>query len=190
MSLYLGSTPIGKVSILTEEGGDNTSDATLSSGKQMLEGVTAYSKGIKYTGEILTKTSDDIMINENIVMIPNGYYSDEIEKSIELVNVGTPLIEVSDSGLITASVKQNTGYVVGENKSTTKQLNTRGMSTIIPTETQQIIDSGQYLTGVQTIAAIPNTYIGSAIITQNYYVGDSEPSSSIGSDGDLYFVRG
>lgn len=32
--------------------GVDTSDATLSSGKQLLQGITAYAKGIKYTGSI------------------------------------------------------------------------------------------------------------------------------------------
>jgi hypothetical protein len=32
--------------------------------------------------------------------------------------------------------------------------------------------------------------ITGALIVQNYYVGDTEPDNSIGSDNDLYFVRG
>lgn len=156
MSLYLGSTPIGKVSVLTEESKDNTSDATLSSGEQMLEGVTAYSKGVKYTGEILTKTSNDVIIDGNIVTIPDGYYSDEIEKSVELTSVATPSINVSNNGLITASINQSTGYVVGENKSTTQQLSTQGAQTITPSTQNQTISSGKYITGTQTIKGDSN----------------------------------
>lgn len=266
MSLYLGKSPIGKVSVSFEgSGGENTYDATLTSGNQMLEGVTAYSKGQKYTGRIPSKTSNDVEVNGNEVLIPNGYYSDNVRKSVETTDVAIPSIEVSNNGLITAITNQGTGYVVGETKSTNKQLNTKGATTITPTssvqtvvsagtyvtgdikvdayeipdvengilatptintsngivtssvsksgyisdditttlqlatkgaatitpsETQQTINANQYLTGVQTIEAIPSTYIGSAVETQNYYVGDSEPSSSVGSDGDLYFVRG
>lgn len=41
---------IGQIS----SGGTDTSDATLTSGGQMLEGITAYAKGTKYTGTIET----------------------------------------------------------------------------------------------------------------------------------------
>jgi hypothetical protein len=36
----------------THSSGVDTSDATLSSGNQMLQGVTAYASGVKYTGTI------------------------------------------------------------------------------------------------------------------------------------------
>ncbi len=38
----------------TASGGTDTSDATLTSGGQMLEGITAYARGAKYTGTIET----------------------------------------------------------------------------------------------------------------------------------------
>lgn len=39
-------------------------------------------------------------------------------------------------------------------------------------------------------AYINGKKITGTLITQSYYIGDSEPSSSVGNDGDLYFVRG
>jgi len=39
----------------------------------------------------------------------------------------------------------------------------KAAQTYIPTESQQTITSGQYLTGTQIINAIPNNYIGSSI---------------------------
>lgn len=156
MSLYLGSTPIGKVSVLTEESKDITSDATLSSGEQMLEGITAYSKGIKYTGKIPTKNSDNVAVNENTVTIPSGYYSNEVKKSVKSTNVAAPSIEVSSNGLITASTNQSTGYVVEETKSTTQQLSTQDAQTITPSTQNQTISSGKYITGTQTIKGDSN----------------------------------
>lgn len=49
MPIYLGSQQIGEVNIsfTSSDGGTNTNDATLQSGAQMLEGVTAYTKGKK-----------------------------------------------------------------------------------------------------------------------------------------------
>ena len=46
-------------------GGTDTSDATLNSGGQMLSGVTAYSKGTKYTGTIPTQAAVTITPTES-----------------------------------------------------------------------------------------------------------------------------
>ena len=51
-SLYLPAEMPSAILGITSPGG--TSDATLSSGRQMLSGVTAYAKGIKYTGTMRT----------------------------------------------------------------------------------------------------------------------------------------
>ena len=61
MPIYLGSQPIGEVNVsfTSPDGGTNTNDATLSDAAQLLEGVTAYSKGKKITGTIPTKTENN-----------------------------------------------------------------------------------------------------------------------------------
>lgn len=57
MPLYLGNEQISNVSIAFDNSssisGTDTSDATLTSGNQMLKGVTAYSNGNKYTGTLV-----------------------------------------------------------------------------------------------------------------------------------------
>lgn len=156
MSLYLGNTLIDKVSVsfTGSSGGENTYDATLSSGYQMLEGVTAYSKGQKYTGQIPSRTSNDVTENGNIVTVPSGYYSGEVEKTILETTIATPSITVSSTGLITASTNQSTGYVVGSTKSATKQLTTKGATTITPTSSvQTVVNAGTYVTGDIKVAA-------------------------------------
>lgn len=45
---------IGNPILIGGGSGDNTYDATLSSGSQMLSGITAYASGVKYTGTIPT----------------------------------------------------------------------------------------------------------------------------------------
>lgn len=68
----------------------------------------------------------------------------------------TPSINVSSSGLITASTSQNAGYVTAGTKSTTKQLTVQAAQTITPGTSNKTIASGRYLTGVQTIRGDAN----------------------------------
>lgn len=138
-----------------------------------------------------------------------------------------PSISVSSSGLITASVSGSqsitpsvsAGYVssgtagtVSVSGSKTQQLTTKAAATITPTKSAQTIASGTYLTGTQTIAAIPAEYqdvtgvtasasdvvsgkdivnssgtvVHGSLVIQTYYTGSSAPSSSLGSNGDIY----
>lgn len=138
-----------------------------------------------------------------------------------------PTISVSNSGLITASVSASqsvtptvsAGYVssgtagtVSVSGSNTSQLTTQAAQTITPTKSAQTIASGKYLTGTQTIAAIPVAYqdvtgvtasaadvvsgkdivdstgtvVSGSLVIQHYYTGSSDPSSSLGVNGDIY----
>ena len=129
MPLFLGKDKITRVimSVESADGGTNTNDATLSSGAQMLKGVTAYSKGTKYTGTIAT------------------------------VEGPTPDISVSSDGLIAASVSNPKGYQAGATtKTATQQLTTKGATTITPSSASQIaVNSGVYTTGKITVSAVP-----------------------------------
>lgn len=129
MPLFLGEDKISRVimSVESADGGINTNDATLSSGAQMLQGVTAYSKGAKYTGTIAT------------------------------VEGPTPDISVSSDGLIAASVSNPKGYQSeSTTKTTTQQLTTKGATTITPSSASQIaVNSGVYTTGKITVSAVP-----------------------------------
>ena len=129
MPLFLGEDKISRVTMSVEsvDGGTNTNDATLSSGAQMLQGVTAYSKGAKYTGTIAT------------------------------VEGATPNISVSSDGLIAASVSNPKGYQSeSTTKTTTQQLTTKGETTITPSSASQTaVNSGVYTTGKITVSAVP-----------------------------------
>lgn len=129
MPLFLGEDKISRVimSVESVDGGTNTNDATLSSGAQMLQGVTAYSKGEKYIGTIAT------------------------------VEGPTPDISVSSDGLIAASVSNLKGYQSeSTTKTTTQQLTTKGATTITPSSASQTaVNSGVYTTGKITVSAVP-----------------------------------
>lgn len=54
--------------------GTDTSDATLLSGYQMLNGYTAYARGTKYTGAILSRAAQTITPTISNQTIPSGLY--------------------------------------------------------------------------------------------------------------------
>ena len=93
----------------------------------MLSGVTAYSKGTKYTGTIATVTGP------------------------------TPDIAVSDSGIITASVSNPKGYQSSATtKTATQQLTTQGIKVITPNDSvQTAVSAGVYTTAPTTVSAVP-----------------------------------
>lgn len=157
----------------------DTSDATLTSGGQMLSGYTAYADGTLYTGTIATKTSSNLTASGATVTAPAGYYASAASKSISSGSAktpattitATPTISISSSGLITASVSASqsvtptvtAGYVLSGTAGTitvsgsdTEQLTTQSATTYTPTTSDQTIASGTYLTGTQTIEGDSN----------------------------------
>lgn len=75
--------------------GTDTTDATLTSGGQMLSAYTAYAKGTKYTGTIPTKTSADLTASGLVVTVPSGYYSQATTKEVSLTT-GTLTSSIAD----------------------------------------------------------------------------------------------
>lgn len=74
----------------------------------------------------------------------------------------------------------------------------KAAETIVPSTTDKTIASGQYLNGAQTIKGDSNLVasniisgktifgVSGNVVIQHYYTGSSEPSSSLGSNGDIY----
>lgn len=158
MPLYVGNERINNVSIsfTSPDGGINTNDATLTSGTQMLQGITAYSKGTKYTGTIPSKASADITVTANTVKVPAGYYSTANTKTVAETTVAIPAISISSDGLITASSAQTAGYVAAKTITATKQLATQSAKTITPSSSAQVaVGAGKYTIGDITVSAVP-----------------------------------
>ncbi len=185
----------------------DTSDATLTSGDQMLNGYTSYADGVKYTGTIVTKTSTDLSASGATVTAPAGYYASSASKTVASGSAttpstsitATPTITVSSGGLITASVSASqsvtptvsAGYVssgtagtVTVSGSDTEQLTVQAAQTITPTTSDQTIASGTYLTGAQTIEGDANLqaqYIKSGISI--FGVAGALTSATVSQDG-------
>lgn len=194
-----------KLILETGSGGIDTSDATLTSGAQMLSGVTAYSQGSKHTGTIVTRTASDLTVSGGTVTVPAGHYASQATKAVasgsatinSTISV-TPSISVSSSGLITASVNGSVGAspvvtegyvsaattgIINYNGSNTSQLTTQAAQTITPTTQDQTIASGRYLTGTQTIEGIVCTNLSAANIVSGVTVkiGTASDDDSVAS---------
>ena len=159
----------------------DTSDATLASGDEMLDGVTAYAGSTKITGTIVSKSSSDLTASGATVTAPAGYYASSASKSVAsgsatapasisgtsaTVSTGTNTITLSKSVSVTPSV--TAGYVSAgtagnSSVSLTASVTTKGATTYTPTTTDQTIASGTYLTGAQTIKGDANL-VSSSIV--------------------------
>lgn len=169
----------------------DTSDATMTSGGQSLDGVTSYANGVKITGSIPTKTAADMTASGATVTAPAGYYAESASKNIASGTATTPATSISAvpvlsintaTGVITGTVSasQNitptvsAGYVsagtagtISVSGSDTLALTAQAAQTITPGTTAQTIAAGQYLTRAQTIAGDAN------LIGQNIKAGVS-----------------
>lgn len=184
-----------------------------------------------YVGSgITSRSSSDLSSSGATVTVPSGYYSSQATKSVSSgsatapasisgssasVSTGTNTLTLSKTISVTPSV--SAGYVASgtagnSSVSLTASVTTKAAATITPTKSTQTIASGTYLTGTQTIAAIPVAYqdvtgvtasaadvvsgkdivdstgavVSGSLVIQHYYTGSSAPSSSFGIDGDIY----
>lgn len=213
-----------------------TQQTAVASGKYTTGAITVAGISSDYIGTAVSRLSSaDLTVSGSTVTAPSGFYSSNASANVAAGSAFTPAttittnpsITVSSNGLITATVSNyrnitptvNAGYIVSGTSgrvqasgSNTYQLTVRGASSYTPTTTAQTIPSGIYLTGTQTINAIPSQYIvpaGTLSISANangidvsqyasvdvnvptpsfvtYYTGSSAPSNSLGSNGDIY----
>ena len=99
---------------------------------------------------------------------------------------------VTTAGYVSAGTAGNSSV------SLTASITTKAAATITPGTTNQTIASGTYLTGTQTISGDSNLVasnivsgksifgVSGSVVLQHVYKGSSAPSSSTGSNGDLY----
>ena len=166
----------------------DTSDATLDSGGKMLDGVTAYSNGVKYTGNIPSKSSSDLTASGATVTVPAGHYASQASKAVAsgsatapasisgtsaTVSTGTNTLTLSKTVSVTPTVYA--GYVASgtagnSSVSLTASVTTKAAATITPGTSAQEIAAGTYLTGKQTIAGDSNL-VASKIVYPNSIFG-------------------
>ena len=152
----------------------DTFDATLDDAGKLLDSVTAYAGGVKYTGSIETKVAADMTASGATVTAPAGYYATSASKSIAngsatppstisgtsaTLTPGSNTITLSKTISVTPVV--SAGYIssgTADNSavSLTASVTTKAAATITPGTSNQSIASGTYLTGAQTISGDAN----------------------------------
>ena len=124
-----------------------------------------------------------------------------VSGSSATVSTGTNTITLSKTISITPTVTAgyvSSGTAQNASVSLTASVTTKAAATITPGTSNQTIASGTYLTGTQTISGDADLVASNIISTANifgvqgsvvinkYYTGSSAPSSSLGSNGDIY----
>lgn len=117
------------------------------------------SDGTLTEGTITERSSSNLYSSGATVYTPAGYYASTASRAVSYGSVGNPSVSIDETGLVTADVEVNTGYVSGTTKTGELQLDTQAEATITPTkEAQTAVASGRYTTGAVTVAAIPDQY--------------------------------
>lgn len=121
------------------------------------------------------------------------------------VSTGTNTLTLTKTN-VTTTPTVSAGYVSSATASSatvalTASVTTKAAATITPGTSDQTIAAGTYLTGAQTIAGDADLVASNIIngvqifgvtgnvVLQNYYTGSSTPSSSLGSNGDIYIQQ-
>lgn len=208
------------------------SEQTAVAGDTYCEGqVKVGAISSNYVGSsIPTRDATSLTESNGIVTAPRGYYALQAQKSVSSGAANMPQILTDTGAAITTATNTLTlsktvsarpavspGYIANGTLSNcdvslTASVTTKAAATITPTKSTQTIASGTYLTGTQTIAAIPAAYqdvtgvtaaagdvvsgktivdstgatVNGSLVIQHYYTGSSTPSASLGVNGDIY----
>lgn len=132
-----------------------------------------------YVGSGITRrSSSDLTASGATVTAPAGYYESSASKSVASGTAGTPTATkgtVSNHSIsITPSVTNTTGYITGGTKT----------GTAVSVSASELV-SGTYNITTSGTHDVTN-YASASVTFISVYSGSSTPSSSTGSNGDIY----
>ena len=126
------------------------------------------------------RTSSDVTVSGDTVSVPAGLYSSAVSKSVASGTAGTPTATkgtVSNHSVsVTPSVTNTTGYITGSTKT----------GTAVTVSASELVSGSETknANGTYDVTNLASLVVAVPIVT--YYTGSSAPSSSLGSNGDIY----
>ena len=162
---FVGAAGVVETGSMTDNGSvsktldTSTTSYTIPAGKHSGSGkvqITMQEKSVTPSTSAQTVTPDSGKVLSKVSV-----------GAVAPVTQATPSISVSSGGLITASATQGAGYVAAGTKSATKQLTTKGATTITPTSSvQTAVAAGTYCTGDILVAASTGKQVYKGTVTR------------------------
>ena len=135
--------------------------------------------------QVGTFSKGGIIPSGTISITNNGNY-DVTQYANANVNVSGTGIDTSDATLTSGGQMLEGIIAYGKNGKVEGTIPSKGVASITPSETAQEIAAGQYLSGKQTIKAIPNTYVGSGVTRQDAKTITPSESIQVAVDAGIY----
>ena len=156
-----------------------TADSGYDALSQVAVSVGAVSS--TYVGSGITRrSSSDLTASGATVTVPSGYYSSQASKAVTSGTAGTPTATkgtVSNHSVsVTPSVTNTAGYISGGTKT----------GTAVTVSASELVSGTLSLADNGTADCTNYASVNVNIPFVTYYTGSSTPSSSLGSDGDIY----
>lgn len=142
-----------------------TTDATIESGDQMLDGVTAYGASGIVTGTIPSQEATNIIPNDDEqIAIPAGTYA---EGNVTVSPVPTETMSISSNGTYIPEDGKYFSSVNVNVKSAGGSFETQS-KTVTPTESRQTVSPDAEYNGLSNVVVepIPVDYVGSGVTRQ------------------------
>lgn len=160
---------------------ESDEEFTPSSGYDGFSKFTVMGISSSYIGSAVPrKSSADLTASGSTVTVPSGFYSVQATKNIGAGVEGTPTniagMVTNHSITITPTVTNDAGYISGGTKS--------GTATII--SASNLVSGTLSITSNNTYNVTNYASVSVAIPFVTYYTGSSDPSSSLGSNNDIY----
>ena len=160
---------------------ESQQSVTADSGYTGLGTVTVNAVSSTYVGSGITqRSSSDLTASGATVTVPSGYYSAQASKAVASGTAGTPTASkgaVSNHSIsVTPSVTNTAGYISGGTKT----------GTAVTVSASELVSGSQTISsnGTTDVTNLASVTVAIPIVT--YYTGSTTPSSSLGSDGDIY----
>lgn len=153
------------------------------SGYDGLSSVTVGAISSTYVGSGITRrSSSDLEVSGRSVLVPAGYYSTQAQETVAAGSQGTPTATkgtVSNHSVsVTPSVTNTAGYITGGTKN----------GTAVTVSASELVSGSETKTanGTYDVTNLASLVVDIPFVT--YYTSTSEPTSSQGSNGDIWLV--